>query len=70
MTRQERSKKRRSRIVVHRAHDFEDAETWDLEYWQQKSPEERLSALVALRRDVEKALQARSSSLKKDTGTS
>jgi hypothetical protein len=26
---------------------------WDLDYWQSMTPEERLSALVAIRRDVE-----------------
>lgn len=67
MTRRERSIRRRSRIVVHRAADFDDAEAWDLEFWQQKSPEERLSALVALHRDAEKAVRARSSESKEAT---
>lgn len=40
-------------MVAHVATSFEDAERWDLEYWQAKTPEERLSALVAIRRDVE-----------------
>ncbi len=30
-----------------------DAEAWDLEFWQTQSPEDRLSALVAIRRDVD-----------------
>ena len=40
-------------MVAHRAKSFADAERWDLEFWQSVSPEERLSALVAIRRDVE-----------------
>ncbi|MFP3942128.1 MAG: hypothetical protein ACLF0P_17675 [Thermoanaerobaculia bacterium] len=40
-------------MVGHRATSFEDAERWDLEFWQSVTPEERLSALVAIRRDVE-----------------
>ena len=53
MSLEERSKQRRRRIVAHRAASFEDAEAWDLEFWQDRTPEERLSALVAIRRDVE-----------------
>ena len=40
-------------MEAHRTTSFADAETWDLEYWQRRTPEERLSALVAIRRDVE-----------------
>ncbi len=40
-------------MVAHRATSFEDAEAWDLDFWQSVTPEERLSALVAIRRDVE-----------------
>lgn len=40
-------------MVGHRATSHEDAERWDLEFWQSLTPEERLSALVAIRRDVE-----------------
>lgn len=50
---EERSEERRRRMVAHRATSWEDAERWDLEFWQSVSPEERLSALVAIRRDVE-----------------
>jgi hypothetical protein len=53
MSIEERSAERRKRMVAHVASSFEDAERWDLEYWQSKTPEERLSALVAIRRDVE-----------------
>jgi hypothetical protein len=50
---EQRSAERRKRLVVHRAASHEDAEAWDLETWQQQTPEARLSALVAIRRDVE-----------------
>ena len=39
-------------METHRARSFADAEAWDLEYWQRRTPEERLSALVAIHRDV------------------
>ncbi len=55
----ERSALRRKKIRSHRAHDFKDAERWDLQFWQSCSPEERLSALVALRQDVEKVQASR-----------
>jgi hypothetical protein len=61
-----RSEARRRRIVVHRAATFEDADAWDLEYWQSRTPEERLSALVAIRRDVELVERARGSQLPRD----
>ena len=44
---EERSRRRRERLVAHRATDHQDAEEWDLEFWQACTPEERLSALVA-----------------------
>jgi len=53
MSIEERSRERRRRMVAHRATSWEDAERWDLEFWQSVSPEDRLSALVAIRRDVE-----------------
>ncbi len=40
-------------METHRATSFEDAERWDLEFWQRRTPQERLSALVAIRREVE-----------------
>jgi hypothetical protein len=48
-------------MVAHRASSFEDAEMWDLRFWQSCTPEERLSALVAIRRDVALAEAARRS---------
>jgi hypothetical protein len=56
---EERSQERRKRMVVHLATSFEDAEAWDLDFWQKMTPEERLSALVAIRRDVEVVEAAR-----------
>lgn len=56
---EERAASRRARIVVNRARSFAEAEQWDLDFWQTRTPEERLSAFVALRRDVELALAAR-----------
>lgn len=52
-TLEERSRRRRETMETHRATSFEDAERWDLEFWQRRTPEERLSALVAIRREVE-----------------
>ena len=52
MSFEKRSRARRKRIVVHRAASFEDADRWDLEFWQRQTPQERLSALVAIRRDI------------------
>jgi len=49
---EERSKKRWKTLETHRARSFADAEAWDLEFWQRRTPEERLSALVAIHRDV------------------
>lgn len=59
MTLEDRSRERRQRLVAHRATSFADAEAWDLEFWQRHTPEERLSALVAIRRDVDLVLAAR-----------
>jgi len=50
----ERSAERRSRIVAHRAANFDDAEAWDLDFWQNQTPEQRLSALVSIRQDIAK----------------
>ena len=47
-------------MVVHRAKSHEDAERWDLEYWQSKTPAERLAALAAIHRDIAKAGGTRS----------
>jgi hypothetical protein len=48
-----RVKQRQRRMVVHRAENFADADRWDLAFWQSRSPEERLSALVAIHADIQ-----------------
>jgi hypothetical protein len=58
-TLEERSRRRREIMITHTARSPEDAEAWDLEFWQQRTPEERLSALVAIRHDVELVEAAR-----------
>ena len=55
----ERSQRRRREMVVHRADGFQDAEDWDLAFWQQQTPQDRLSALVAIHRDVAKVHRKR-----------
>ncbi len=59
MSMKSRSAKRAKKIVAHLSANFDEAFLWDLNYWQSKTPEERLSALVAIRADVKKAQQAR-----------
>ena len=39
-------------MVAHRTKNFADADAWDLEFWQSQTPEDRLSALVAIRDDI------------------
>jgi len=46
-------------MVAHRAKRFEDAEKWDLDFWQSLTPEERLSVLVNIREDVKKVERSR-----------
>ena len=46
-------------MEVHKSTSFADAEAWDLDYWQRRSAEDRLSALVAIRRDVDLVEAAR-----------
>lgn len=52
MSLKERSEERRKRMRANRATDFQPAEDWDLDFWQRQTPQERLSALVAIRNDV------------------
>jgi len=63
---EERSRERRLRMVAHRTTSFEDAEAWDLEFWQSLTPADRLSALVAIRRDVELVEAARTAALRRE----
>lgn len=58
---EERSRERRLGIVGNRAASFEEAEAWDLDYWQSRTPQEHLSGLVAIRRDIAFAGAARAS---------
>ena len=59
MTLEERCEIRKKCIVGHRSHGFAEADQWDLEFWQKQSPETRLSALVAIHRDVAKVERGR-----------
>ena len=59
MTLEERSRLRKQKLMAHQAVDHEDAEYWDLLFWQKQSPEARLSALVHIHRDVEKVQKAK-----------
>jgi len=54
-----RSEERRTRMVSHKARHFSDAEDWDLKYWQQQGPEERLRAFLAIREDIAKVQRAK-----------
>lgn len=45
--------------MAHRAANFEEAEAWDLAFWQNRSPEQRLFAFAAIRRDVDKVMKGR-----------
>lgn len=54
-----RSRARKTRMATHKSHSFDEAETWDLEYWQAAGSEARLSALVALHNDYKKVEQGR-----------
>jgi len=55
----ERSRERRRRIMGNVANSHEEAEQWDLEFWQSLSPQERLAALEAIKRDVQKVRRGR-----------
>ncbi len=54
-----RSARRAKVMITHQAGSYEDAEAWDLAFWQSKSPAERLQAYMAIREDVEKVERAR-----------
>ncbi len=53
-------------MVGHRAASHEEAEAWDLDFWQSQTPQERLSALVAIRRDVELVEASRRAAVEKE----
>jgi len=56
---EQRRRERQKRMVAHMAHGHEEAEQWDLEFWQSLTPQDRLSALVAIHRDIEKVQASR-----------
>lgn len=39
-------------MVANRAQSFQEAEEWDLDFWQSVTPEERLSVMMAIQRDM------------------
>jgi hypothetical protein len=49
---------RQKRMVVNRAENYKAAEQWDLDFWQKQTPQQRLSALVFIRRDIRKVKNA------------
>ena len=42
---------RTQRMETNRARSFEEADAWDLSFWQARSPQERINALEELRAD-------------------
>jgi hypothetical protein len=64
-TLEERSSVRRRQMVANLAHSPEEAEAWDLDFWQQAGPEARLSALVAIHEDLALVMAARSAAIRK-----
>jgi len=64
---EERSRRRRNVLETHRTRSFADAEEWDLDYLQRRTPEERLSALVAIFRDVALVEAAKGEATKQDS---
>jgi hypothetical protein len=61
----ERAAERRKRIVGHVAKNYADAERWDLEFWQSLTPQDRLSALVAIHHDIAKVEEGRSRAVRR-----
>ncbi|MBT3311317.1 MAG: hypothetical protein HN931_12765 [Desulfobacterales bacterium] len=56
---EKRSEIRKRKITGHLAKNFDDADNWDLEFWQNQTPQYRLSALVAIRNDIKKVNASR-----------
>ncbi len=59
----ERTNIRRKKMVAARSASHEEAEQWDLDFWQNMTPQDRLSALVAIRRDTDKVVAGREAAL-------
>lgn len=55
----ERSAERRKRLVGHIARNHEEAEHWDLEFWQKQGPQARLAALEAILEDIRRIKRGR-----------
>ncbi len=49
---EQRSRRRRQTLEVHVARSADEAEAWDLDYWQRRTADERLSALAAIHREI------------------
>ena len=49
-----RAEVRKKKIVGNKAKNYKEARKWDLEFWQNQTPQMRLSALVAIREDIKK----------------
>jgi hypothetical protein len=64
---EERSRRRREAMEGNRTRSLADAEAWDLDFWQRRTPEERLSALVAIYRDVARVEAAKDRSAGADS---
>ncbi len=60
---EERSRLRKKKMVAHCTEDHDDAELWDLMFWQSLSPEDRLSALVHIHKDVQTVNNAKKRTL-------
>jgi hypothetical protein len=54
-----RGRERSLRMVSHRSSGHQEAEKWDLAYWQSVGYEGRLDAYMAIRDDVELVHKAR-----------
>ena len=59
--REKRAAERRAKMTGNQAQSFQEAEDWDLEFWQKQTPQARLSALVAIHRDVAAIQKAKKS---------
>ena len=49
----QRAANRKASMQGNIAKNYKEAEEWDLLFWQKQSPQARLSALVAIHKDIE-----------------
>jgi len=54
-----KKEKKTRKVIAHVARSWEEAEKWDIEYWQKFSPQKRISAVESLRREWEAIKNAR-----------